>query len=270
MVQPKPPPVFEVIFKGPGIVPWNIPIAKVTGTLSAIRRLAAGEVLAEEDEDEGETEETDESVTLLEVKRGSAIFRFAGHSPSAAINRLREAGRVLHNPETAGQSEFILRPIKDLSAIARSLGCSIILKEPGRSTSVFAEVGADSYDAISKSLLITGTTSIAGKVLRVGGATALRCGLRVPFQSRMLYCRVENEKLARELGDCLYQRVVTHGIARWLRASMRVFSFTIQEVNRPKSGSILESLDAIWKAGMNDWEKLEDPDAYFRKIRETE
>ena len=27
--------------------------------------------------------------------------------------------------------------------------------------------------------------------------------------------------------------------------------------------SILESLDAIWEAGLKDWEKIEDPDQYL-------
>jgi hypothetical protein len=264
----KPEPIFELIFKGSAIYPWSIPISKVMGALSAVRRLAAGEVLAEEDEEE--EEEADKSITLLDVKKGSAVFRFTGQSPTVAINRLREAGKILHNPETASQGEFILRPIKDLSAIARSLECSIVIKEPGKGSSVYAEVDEKSYEAISKSLLLSGETSIVGRVLRVGGATALRCGMRVPFQSRMLFCRVQDQELARKLGDCLYQHVVVAGSVRWLKGSMRVFSFTIREVHQPKSKSILESLDSIWQSGMSDWAKLDDPDGYLQEVRGTE
>lgn len=260
----KPPPVFELEFKGPGIYPWSIPISKVTGAISAIKRIVAGDILAEEDEDEDQP--GDETITLLQVKRGSAVYQFAAQPKSLAKQRFTATGNVLHNPEEVGQSEYVLRPIKDLSIIARVLECSILIKEPGKGSHVFAEVHGESYSELSKSLIMTGETSITGKVLRVGGATDVRCGLRVPFQSRMLFCKVDGHEVAKKLGDFLYQRVVVQGAAKWLKNSMRLFSFTIKDVYEPKSASIINSLDSIWEAGMKEWEKLEDPDAYFQEM----
>ncbi len=266
---PKPDAIFELVFNRPGLYPWNIPIGKVMAAISAIRRLTIGEVLAEEDE-EDDKDDLDKSITLLDVRRGSAVFRFAGQAPPIAVQRLRQAGKILHDPEQVDQSEYVLRPIKDLSAIARSLECSIVIKEPGKGSTVFAEVLGESYSQISKSLLLIGDTSIAGRVLRVGGATEVRCGLRVPFQTRMLFCRVESHKVARKLGDYLYQPVVVHGTAKWLKSRMRIYGFTIKEAYKPKSDSIVDSLDAIWDAGVKDWEKIENPDSYFQQIREQE
>jgi hypothetical protein len=268
----KPSPVFEVVFTGGGVYPEKIPIGKVTDTLSAVRRLATGEMVGDEDEEEEEEEtEADRSIRLLDVTRtSSAVFRFVGPSPAVAIQRLKATGRILENPEDVGQYEYILRPVKDLSKIAETLNCSVILREAGRRHEVLARIEPTSYSKISRSLLISGSTQISGTVQRVGGATAMRCALRVSFQSRLLFCRVEADSVARKLGDALYQRVIAAGTARWLRISMRIFSFTVQDVTRPKEGSIEDHLKAIWEAGVKDWEKLDDPDGFLQEVRSCE
>src|SRR5437588_3222814 len=99
----KPPPIFEVLFDGPGIYPEKIPLGTLTQTLSAIRRLAAGSELVDEEEDEQDSDSS--LIGLLDVVRGSAVFRFVSASsgspshaaaqPIAALERLRLAGRVL-------------------------------------------------------------------------------------------------------------------------------------------------------------------------------
>jgi hypothetical protein len=266
----KPTPIFEVVFTGGGVYPEKIPIGKVADALSAIRRLATGEVLGDEDEEE-EEEEADRSIRLLDVTRtSSAVFRFVGPSPNLALQRLKETGRILENPEDVGQNEYILRPVKDLSKIAETLGCTVILRETGKRHDVLARIEPASYAKISRSLLVSGSTQISGTVQRVGGATAMRCALRVSFQSRLLFCRIEADTVARKLGDALYQRVVAAGTARWLRNSMRIFSFTIQDVTRPKEGSLEDHLKAIWDAGVKDWEKIDDPDGFLQEVRGDE
>jgi hypothetical protein len=269
MKPKKPSPTFEAVFTGSGVYPEKIPLNKVSEALSAIQRLAAGIVLGDEDEDD---EAADGSVMLLDVTRGSsAVFRFVGPTPENALLRLREVGKVLDDPEKIGsENEYVLRPVKDLSAIAKSLDCTVVFREVGNGRHVLATIDASSYPRIAQSLLISGATTITGKVQRVGGATAMRCALRVPFQSHLLYCKVESEKVARKLGDCLYQHVTAHGLARWIKNTMRLFSFTIQEVTQRKAGTIADHLKSLWDAGLKDWEKLEDPDHYLEEIRGKE
>jgi len=261
----KPTAVFEAVFTGGGVYPEKIPIGKVVEALSAVKRLAAGVIVGDGDEDE---DEGDTDVRLLDVKRtSSAVFRFVGLSPELTIHRLRETGKILQNPQADGESEYILRPVKDLSAIAQSLQCSIILRQSGNGHDALARIEANSFARISQSLLVSGNTSITGTVQRVGGATEVRCALRIPTQSRLLFCRVESKEVARKLGDALYQRVVAHGAARWLRHSMRLYSFKVQDIFRAAEGTISDHLQALWDAGMNDWSLQDDPDSLLQEIR---
>lgn len=261
----KPDAVFELVFTGGGIYPEKIPIGKVVEALSAVKRLAAGEVLGDEEEVD---EEQDGEVRLLDVTRtSSAVFRFVGLAPKTTLQRLRNTGRVLTNPDAVEDNEYILRPVKDLSTIAGSLKCSVLLREAGNQHDVLAQIEADSFANISRSLLISGTTNITGSVQRVGGATEMRCALRVSFQPRLLFCKVGTKEVARKLGDALYQRVIASGSARWLRQSMRLYSFKVHDVSQTVEGSISDHLKALWDAGMSDWQKAEDPEALLHEIR---
>jgi len=272
----KPPPLFEVLFDGPGIYPEKIPLRSLVTTLSAIQRLAAGSALIEEDEaeeDEAEEDkerEQEESLRLLDVKRGSAIFQISAPTtsdPKPALERLRLVGDFLENREDDVENiDYALSPIKDLSATARRLNCTITLREPGRDKLILALFEPTSYESISKLLLVEGETSFVGTVQRVGGATGVRCGLRVGFQKRMLICRVPEKDVARTIGKRLYEDVVVHGTANWLKKSWKMISFTIKSVTQPAQGSILEAFDELREAGGKSWDAISDPAAFLKEV----
>ena len=173
-----PAPVFELIFEGEGIYPEAIPLGTLARALSAVQRIASGDDFLDE-----EKEEDDGSLRLLAVRRGSAVFRLGVKSPTPAITHLRVVGMILSNPDKAGENEYLLSPIERLSAVARSLDCTITIRESGRKKGVLAKIEPASYESISGSLLVVGETSFVGMVERVGGATETRCGLRVGFQT---------------------------------------------------------------------------------------
>jgi hypothetical protein len=260
----KPDPVFEVMFVGENVLPENIPLATLSQSFTAIQRLAAGPL------PHGspiKPEEADlRSVRLLDVRRGSAIFRFYGLMPQPALERLETAGRILKDPESIGDNDYILSYIKQLSGTARHLDCKIVVRKPGKGSPILARIGPESYREMTRTVFITGETSIIGHVQRVGNVTGARCGLHVPFQERMLICKVAHIDVARKLGEWLYQRVQVQGTARWLKKSWRIVGFTIKEVKRPKPKSILEAMEQLRNAGGADWDKIEDPAVFLSDI----
>jgi hypothetical protein len=268
MPSKRPVPIFEILFDGPGLYPEKIPVATLAATLSAVQRLADGEpVLEEEEEDEKrDAVEDDRSLRLLEIKRGSAVFRLSAPSGQDTVNRIRRVGGFLAKPDEVGENDYILSPLERLSATARALECRIILREPGRAGGVLAIIEPETYHQITKSLLIQGETSFVGTFQRVGGATGMKCSIRVDFQHRLMYCKVASQEVSREMGRLLYDEVVVHGSALWLRTSWRIFAFTVTGISQPKQGSLFQAFEDLRKAGGDKWGQIADPEAYLQEV----
>jgi hypothetical protein len=90
--------------------------------------------------------------------------------------------------------------------------------------------------------------------------------LRVSFQSRLLFCKVASQEVARQLGNYLYQEVAATGTARWLRNTWKVVGFTINSVYQPRPGSLAEAFQALHEAGGRGWDGLEDPQALLEEV----
>jgi hypothetical protein len=268
MALKRPPPIFEILFDGPGLYPEKIPVATLASTLSAVQRLAEGEPVLDEEEGQENSEavEDDRSLRLLDIKRGSAVFRMSAPSGQEAVNRIRAVGRFLTKPDEVGENDYILNPIERLSATARALKCKIVLREPGRAGDILASIEPDTYAVISKSLLIQGDTSFVGRIQRVGGATEMKCALRVDFQHRLMFCKVSSQEISREMGKHLYEEVVVHGSALWLRTSWRIFAFTVTSISQPKQGSLAQAFEELRKAGGDKWGQIADPEAYLQEV----
>ncbi|MFO0969724.1 MAG: hypothetical protein U0793_29550 [Gemmataceae bacterium] len=260
MPTKKPAAVFEVVFSGRGIYPEAVPLGTLSRILSALHTLATGNEFPEDDEGQQPTEgAAREDIQLLDVKRGSMVLRFSGKSPSHVLSNLREVGAVLRTPERIGDNVRILNPIEELSATARRLNCPILIREAGGHNGALALIKAESFHSISASIFVDGDTSLTGFVERVGGATVIKCGLRVSFQSRMLICRVTNKQVARSLGEHVYREVVVHGTARWLRNTWRIYGFEIKGVEQFTPGKAEDALEALRNAGGAAWDNIADP-----------
>ena len=203
------------------------------------------------------------SSELVRVRRGSARYALAGPSRAVAGANLRILGDVIRHPDQIGENDYLLRPVHVLSRAASKLECKISIREPGPGGVILARIGPETYTDLSKSILISGQTEFGGKVERVGGATRSKCGLRVPFQKRMLICRVPDSAVARTLGENLYRRVVVSGEAAWIRTTWRVYAFRIESVRPLKEGSLSDKLQAIRQAGGSDWDRIKDVRAYL-------
>src|SRR5690348_4375649 len=122
-MQPrKPPPAFEVWFEAKGLHPESIPLTTLSRALSAVQRLVSGD---SRDRDEEETESPENPLSLMNVKRGSAVFDVAAKSPDDAIQNLRIVGTSVEKMQNADKVAFAFNPIEDLSAVAKSLDCKI-------------------------------------------------------------------------------------------------------------------------------------------------
>ncbi|WP_165236048.1 hypothetical protein [Aquisphaera insulae] len=272
-----PPPVFEVRFEGIDLYPEAIPLRALADSLAAIQRLALGsqpddileEVLVEGAEAEEESfpvEAENESLRLLSVNRGSAVYEVAGPPAEPARRRLRSLGEILDRPDDVDVQDYMIGPLQQLSLIARRLQCAITLREPGSQGPILAKIGPESFANVSRSLLVSGQSSLIGNVVRVGGATGRRCSLRVYSQHKILFCKVANDTILKQLGEQLFQDVVVSGIATWIRGSWRLRAFTIEGVRTPVQGPLDEAIEGMREAGGKFWDEVADLDEYLEEV----
>ena len=160
-----------------------------------------------------------------------------------------------------------LHPIEKLSDTARAMGCSIEVAAKNHRTTPLFTICQDSFHSISGRLLTAGETTVIGIVMRAGGATTEKCMLRVPGRHRGLYCDVESRDVVRRLGQHLYEKIVATGTATWIYRNWRIYRFKIKDFTQPKVKDFAKGFRELWDAGLDAWDKIEDPAAFIQELR---
>ncbi len=271
----KPQADFYVRLVGQGVRPRNIPMRALARVLDAVQRLVEQKIEDSDDNPATQIVKQEDSRTLhlVEVKTGSAAYAVCAPDRKAMLSVLSEVGASISDPDNSDWTDTTVSSIKDLSEVAKSQGVEIEFCEPPKEKgvrfgNVIAKITPITYNTIRTSAFITGEASVYAQIERVGGATKMHCGIRLPESPRkMIICGVANEKLIRELGRHIYKHVFLHGKARWLRHNWSLKRLFVQSFDRPKEGSITEALRKIHKAGGHVWDEIADPDTMIAEIR---
>ena len=273
----KPPTDFVIRLVGSGVRPWAVPMRSLTRVLDAVQRLVEQRTESEEspspvlEKGLAQRSAPDGGLRLIDIKSSSAAYQISAPAPRPTLERIAETGRALLHPETATWTDPTLSSVGELSEVAKALGCEIEFRLPDKGRQhgeVIAVIRPDTYAGIAASAFITGDTSVYARIERVGGATEMHCGIRLPGQAqRMVICRVHGEELVRELGRYIYQEVFLSGEGTWLRHNLQLKRLDITSFEAPKVGSIRDALRNIHAAGGHAWDRVKDPDSLIREFR---
>lgn len=276
----KPQPDFIIRLVESDIRPWKVPMRALARTLQAVQRLV--DQREEEDDptiDDAEIqpvtneEHAAKALRLVDVTSSSAAYAVAAPAHDTALDIITNTGKGIAAPARFNWNAPTLSAVRELSEIARSLHCAIEIRLPNSSKQlgdVLAEIRSDTFDKIVPSVFIRGDTTIYAKIERVGGATEMHCGIRLPSQPRkMVICKVAGAELVRDLGRYMYQHVLLSGRATWFRRSRNLKYFKVVSFEPPKAGSIREAFEDIYNAGGKAWDDVDDPDAKIAEIRGT-
>lgn len=270
----KPETAFVVRLVGRGIRPWGVPMRKLATVLQAVQRLVEqnDESDAEYNEEVAEVQPDPSRILhLIDIKSSSAAYAVAAPDPQVALRVLSDVGSALQKPGDVDWPESTISSVEDFSEVARSLGCEIEFRQPGegrRYGNILAKITPITYDEIKGSAYIQGRTSVYAKIERVGGATEMACGIRLPAAPRkMVICRVASEELTRSLGRFMYQHVILTGDAKWLRYDWRLKRMTIDAFDPPKTGSLVAALRKAHEAGGHAWDAIDDPNLFLAEMR---
>lgn len=257
---------FDVRLAAPGLVPERIPLRAVSDVLSAVQDLASGR-----DPFEQQQVPPEKGIGLIHVRRGSAVYSCLSHAPDEALANLTRVGELLsvaHHDRANGDSLVTaLRPIQSLSEVAKSIGCRVEVTTKAGGRQPLFVVGEDDFRRISSGLFVTGETTVVGRIERVGGATGMRCLLRVPGRRRILYCDVRSRDLVRRLGQHLYEQIAATGTARWIHRFWKLYEFTINDFTQPCLGDVVHAIEELRRAGLSAWDQIDDPEEYIRELR---
>ena len=205
------------------------------------------------------------------MKSSSAAYWIAAPEECDALGVLRQIQGAIDEPETVEWLDSALSSVKEISEVAKSLGCDIEFREPRSNRhigGVVAKITPTTFPDIEGSAYIKARTAIYAKILRVGGAVDMHCGIRLPSAPRkMVICRVKTGDLVRELGQYMYQYVILGGQATWLRHNWRLKRMIIDSFEVPKTGSITEALRMSHQAGGCAWDSISDPQKLISEIR---
>lgn len=260
----RPTPTFSLRFVADGLSPHEVPLRAVSDALSAVQDLASGR-------DPFVTAKVDpgKAINLVEVRGGSAIYSCVSHAPAEAMSNLTRVGAMISAAAEVHDNALIsvLKPIERLSEVARTVGCRLEVIAPDGNGGPLLVVEDQSYERISKKLLVRGDATVIGRVERAGGATEMRCLLRVPGRRHILYCGVKSKDLVQRLGQHLYERIAAVGTAVWIHRTWYIYEFTINDFSQPSMGNAREAIERLRNAGLSGWDEVEDPEAAIRDLR---
>lgn len=244
----KPEPHFEVYLRG--AYPEDVPVRAMADLIGAVRSIVAG------DDEDGEA---NASVSLLDINRGSAVYRCLSSEPDIAIPKLRVVGNCIRDGGKHQDLAEILPQLRDISHAAEMTNCDVVVREyaKGGKGPALIVVKPSTYKEIRDSQTVKGHTELLCQIERVGGVDRSRCMVRVPRQRKAVYCTVARDR-ARDLAKLLYQDVVLSGTAVWIRHTRRIIDFKIDGF-RPYSRSRLDEVrDKLRRAGADRWDRLSD------------
>lgn len=269
----KPDPAFVIRLVGRGIRPWAVPMRSLARVLEAVQRLVERRDDFADDMEMPKAlqGESGTILHLLNVRSSSATYAVAAPDHGDTLKVLKDVHGAIEQPENADWLDSTLSSVRDISDVARSLRCEIEFREPDKAKGfggVIARITPATFSEIEGSAYIKARTSIYAKIERVGGATEMHCGIRLPSTPRkMVICRVKTTELVRELGQYMYQYAILGGQATWLRHNWRLKRMVIDSFEPPKTGSIREALRSSHQAGGCAWDTIEDPEGLIMGMR---
>ena len=270
----KPEADFMIRLEGGGVKPWSVPMRSLGRVLAAVQRLVdqRDDLVDGEESDELSEPQFEEPRTLrlLSVTSGSAGYAVGAVNRPMTLAVLADTGRSILQPDKADWHPSTISSLDELSQIAKQLSCIIEFRHPkvGRNYGdVLASITPDTYAMVRSRAFRYGRTSVVGRLERVGGATAAKCGVHVQGRSRMLFCNVVGGDLTRELGKYIYTNVLLSGEAVWYRFNDQLKSLTVSSFSPTKTDSFADVARIVSDAGGNAWDSVRDPDELIRQMR---
>ncbi len=248
-------PHIELRFGTRRVRPEQITFAALRRAVEALQQILSGP----------EAEDPDQRVrlALVQIRRGSAVFRFSSEEPRACSANLRRIGRAVRQGEMDDSTAYAADALRVLSRLSEHYACPVSVTMQNRRETCELRIDTDTYARLAETAFARGELTTVAYLARVGGATAPRCVLRLPDQRRVLFCPVVSHRLARQMAVSLYGWIVASGPGTWLRQTKRIVEFSVHAFRPLATGSLQQRCRQLRDASGGVWDRIDDPEQYL-------
>src|ERR1043166_3918306 len=234
-------------FKIDGFTPDTLPMARLAAYMVQLAALFA----------------TPERVHFDKLKRGSAIVQ-TKVEPQAVPKvemRLRIAGTIDAPEDVEKTCRVLNKMLRDdnATAVLRKQKGAAIIKFPGKKATV-AEL-----------IRLVEVGSLEGTLIRLGGTDETLPIWLQDVDGAIRYCHTRDKQVARQISAYyLGPPVRVHGSGRWLRnenGDWGLEEFTISSFEPLGEHTLAATIKTISLIPGNEWDELDDPIAYLKRLR---
>ena len=201
----------------------------------------------------------DVSLRLVSISSGSANYRLAispdGYSAAVTCAKAIASRDLSGLPQKARESILFIK--------SRTTSRGWAFRTSGDNGMPVAEITEQTE--FTTDAIIAGTTSISGKLLRIGGMHPT-AQLLLP-DGRRLTADIATEELAMRLSPLLYRFIAVEGEARWTTADWFLVDFKITALAEYDAEiNLMATLDELATISDGFWDEI-DPDDYIARLR---
>jgi hypothetical protein len=201
-------------------------------------------------------------VGLMSIAEGTVSLQFATTLPQLVLPAYWEVTDSIDRDDYKNLPPDSIRSLEKLTRFSRRRNCELEFFGLDGDTSPVAVITPQTV--IVSAPLVTGLTTIYGRVIRVGGREP-KVMIELP-DGQIVYCATGYE-VARELGQTLYSWVGLRGPAKWSPGDLSLQEFRAEEVTLYEDTPLTEAMERLAHAASGYFDGIDDVQRYVSELR---
>ncbi len=257
-------PYLEIRFAGKGASgPEQIRARDLADAIKAFEELVVSELKASGED----VDPNDVVVGLVDVRAGSARFRFKSSYMATAVAAYVSAARHVKEKAYSEMRSTSAEALQTLQRVGKKYNGDVELRtheQQGEDAEPLALIRREEPIELPAPSYLKGITTLYGKIARVGGSTPK---VRLDLEpGERLVCTV-GEDLARQIATRLYEFVGLRGVAHWNLDTAEIEVFEIQALLPYEKTGAMDAFAALAEVSAEDFTDIQDVVQYAEVLR---
>ncbi|MEM1255973.1 MAG: hypothetical protein AAGI69_26330 [Cyanobacteria bacterium P01_H01_bin.21] len=204
-------------------------------------------------------------VGLSNVEDGSIRLQFTSSLEKLTSEATKSIALSIESQDFYSLPEESIKSLKSISEFTRNRDCNAELYELNGRKKLLAIITPETQILEYEPLI--GETIIYGTVTRVGGANEEKPTIQFrTIDGKLIYCAA-NKANAKIAATHLYREIGLSGDAEWDAKTLEIQSFHVREITEYEDAPLSEAFQAIKDTYGNEFDAIEDVDAFVKELR---